>query len=40
MAYALLGASYWNVGETTLAAENIRKAFELRAGVSEWENCG
>jgi len=37
MAYALLGASYWNLGENTLASENIRKAFELRAGVSEWE---
>jgi eukaryotic-like serine/threonine-protein kinase len=37
MAYSTLGLTYWNVGETTLASENIRKAFELRAGLSELE---
>jgi DNA-binding winged helix-turn-helix (wHTH) protein/Flp pilus assembly protein TadD len=37
MAYALLGSSYWNLGENTLAADNIRKAFALRADVSESE---
>lgn len=37
MAYVLLGSSYWNLGENTLASENIRKAYELRTGVSEWE---
>jgi Flp pilus assembly protein TadD len=37
MAYVLLGSSYWNLGENNLASENIRKAFALRAGVSEWE---
>lgn len=37
MAYVLLGDGYWNLGETTLASENIRKAYELRDGVSESE---
>jgi DNA-binding winged helix-turn-helix (wHTH) protein/tetratricopeptide (TPR) repeat protein len=37
MAYASLGSSYWNLGENTLASENIRRAFELRTGVSDWE---
>jgi DNA-binding winged helix-turn-helix (wHTH) protein/tetratricopeptide (TPR) repeat protein len=37
IAYLTLGHTYWNVGETTLAAENIRKAFELRAGLTEGE---
>jgi Flp pilus assembly protein TadD len=37
MAYSTLGLSYWNVGENTLATESIRKAFELRAGLTEWE---
>ena len=37
MAYALLGGSYWNLGENTRAAENIQKAFDLRAGISESE---
>ena len=37
MAYVLLGAGYWNLGENTLASESIRKAFELRAGLSESE---
>ncbi len=37
MAYAMLGTSYHNLGEKILAAENTRKAYELRAHVSEWE---
>ncbi|MFY9528090.1 MAG: hypothetical protein WBC04_11985 [Candidatus Acidiferrales bacterium] len=37
MAYALLGADYANLGENSLAAENARKAYELRDRVSEPE---
>jgi predicted Ser/Thr protein kinase len=37
MAYARLGTSYSNIGETTLGAENTRKAYELREQVSEPE---
>jgi serine/threonine protein kinase/tetratricopeptide (TPR) repeat protein len=37
MAYNLLGVGYHNLGETDLAAENIRKAYELRERVSERE---
>jgi Flp pilus assembly protein TadD/predicted Ser/Thr protein kinase len=37
MAYASLGVDYSNLGETSLAAENTRKAYELRARVSERE---
>jgi len=37
MAYASLGTSYGNLGETSLAAENTRKAYELRERVSERE---
>jgi DNA-binding winged helix-turn-helix (wHTH) protein/tetratricopeptide (TPR) repeat protein len=37
MAYALLGNSSWNLGETVVAAESIRKAYELRSTVSELE---
>jgi DNA-binding winged helix-turn-helix (wHTH) protein/tetratricopeptide (TPR) repeat protein len=37
MAYASLAVSYQNLGEPSLAAENARKAFELRAQVSERE---
>jgi eukaryotic-like serine/threonine-protein kinase len=36
-AYTVLGEIYAGLGEDTLADENIRKAFELRAGRSEWE---
>ena len=36
-AYGLLGVSYDNLGETTLAAENTLKAYELRERVSERE---
>ena len=37
MAYARLGTSYANMGESTLAAESTRKAYEMREGVSEGE---
>jgi len=37
MAYARLGTNYFNLGETARAAENTRKAYELRERVSERE---
>jgi eukaryotic-like serine/threonine-protein kinase len=37
MAYATLGTADHNLGEKVLSAENTRKAYELRARVSEWE---
>ena len=37
MAYWALAGSYQFIGETALSAENSRKAFALRAGVSELE---
>ena len=37
LAYVSLGVSYSNLGEPTLAAENIKKAYELRDRVSERE---
>jgi serine/threonine protein kinase/Flp pilus assembly protein TadD len=37
MAYASMGASYHNLGETNAAAESTRKAYELRERVSERE---
>ena len=37
MAYARLGTNYSNLGQTARAAENIRKAYELRERVSERE---
>lgn len=37
IAYAALGNAYANLGETGLAAENTRKAYQLRAHVSEHE---
>ena len=37
MAFAALGSAYWNIGETESGAENVRKAYELRARVSEPE---
>jgi serine/threonine protein kinase/Tfp pilus assembly protein PilF len=37
MAYASLGTTYHNLGEKELAAENTRRAYELRAKVSERE---
>jgi tetratricopeptide (TPR) repeat protein len=37
MAYAYMGLCYHNLGEAGLAAENLRKAYELREKVSERE---
>jgi serine/threonine protein kinase/tetratricopeptide (TPR) repeat protein len=37
IAYSSLGTTYSNMGEKELAAEYTRKAYELRAKVSEWE---
>jgi serine/threonine protein kinase/tetratricopeptide (TPR) repeat protein len=37
MAYLSLGLSYLNVGENSAGARNVRKAYELRDRVSEWE---
>jgi eukaryotic-like serine/threonine-protein kinase len=37
VAYASLGLVYGNLGQATLAAENIKKAYELRDRVSERE---
>src|SRR6266705_1311737 len=37
MAYWAMGLSYANIGETALAVGSARKAFELRAGLSEVE---
>jgi tetratricopeptide (TPR) repeat protein len=37
IAYASLGTTYHNLGEKELAAENTRRAFELRGKVSERE---
>jgi serine/threonine protein kinase/tetratricopeptide (TPR) repeat protein len=37
MAYASRGTSYYNLGEKNLAAEDAKKAYELRSRVSEWE---
>lgn len=37
VAYAGLGIYYYNLGEMTLAMENIRKAYELREHTSERE---
>jgi serine/threonine protein kinase/Flp pilus assembly protein TadD len=37
IAYAALGVSYANLGETSLASENTKKAYELRQRVSERE---
>ena len=38
MAYAHLGRAHADLGETEPAAENVAKAYELRYGVSDWEN--
>ncbi len=38
MAYATLGRAHADLGETEPAAENVAKAYELRDGVSDWEN--
>ncbi len=37
MAYATLGTTYFQLGQTSLGAENTRKAYELRERVSERE---
>jgi Flp pilus assembly protein TadD len=37
MAYCMLGVAYRNVGEGDLATENLRRAYELREGLSEEE---
>jgi eukaryotic-like serine/threonine-protein kinase len=37
MAYASLGTSYGNLGQTNLAAQSTKKAYELRERVSERE---
>jgi DNA-binding winged helix-turn-helix (wHTH) protein/tetratricopeptide (TPR) repeat protein len=37
MAFALRGSAYNNLGETTLASEDFRKAYALRANLSERE---
>jgi len=37
MAYASLGVDYSNLGETSLASENTKKAYDLRERVSERE---
>ena len=37
IAYARLGHCYWMLGEETLAAENTRRAYELREPMSELE---
>jgi serine/threonine protein kinase/Flp pilus assembly protein TadD len=40
MAYAALGACYYNLGETSLAAQNTTRSYELRERVSEAERFG
>jgi tetratricopeptide (TPR) repeat protein len=40
VAYASLSAAYGNLGEISLAQENIKKGFELRGEVSERERLG
>ena len=37
MAHADLGFFYWNMGQTDLGAEQVRKAYELRDRVSDRE---
>jgi len=37
MAYAALGVNYYNLGQASLAEENLKKAYALRDGVSEHE---
>jgi serine/threonine protein kinase/Flp pilus assembly protein TadD len=40
LAYTALGACYYNLGETSLAAKNTSKGYELRERVSEAEKLG
>src|SRR3984893_83898 len=37
MAHLSLGLSYLSIGENSLAADSIRKAYQLRERVSQWE---
>jgi eukaryotic-like serine/threonine-protein kinase len=37
MAHAILGTSYYSLGEESLSSEASSKAYELRERVSEWE---
>jgi eukaryotic-like serine/threonine-protein kinase len=37
MAHAMLGTTYFNLGEKILAAASVSKAYELRGRVGEWE---
>ena len=37
MAYAMLGTAHYNLGEKMLAARDIKKSYEMRGRVSEWE---
>lgn len=37
IAYAALGTYYYNLGQTSLASQNLKKAYELRDRVSELE---
>src|SRR5208282_537894 len=37
MAHAMLGTTYYNLGEKILAAASTKKAYELRGRVGEWE---
>ena len=37
MAYSALGNAYWFLGETSLGAENVKKAYNLRERVSDRE---
>ena len=37
MAYSALGNAYWFLGETSLGAENVKKAYNLRKRVSDRE---
>jgi len=40
LAYTALGACYYNLGETNLAAKNTSKGYDLRERVSESEKLG
>jgi len=40
MAYAALGACYYNLGETSLAAQNTTRSYDLRERVSDAERFG
>jgi eukaryotic-like serine/threonine-protein kinase len=40
LGYLLLGAEYGNLGDTPLAMKNIKRAYDLRDRVSDWEKLG